>query len=209
MTSKRIYYILVGSLVLSFIALIGGAYAINGILTKQSNSLTELKARSAAFSEEQITLEKSKKQVEQYASLNQIAKAIVPQDKDQAEAVREIVNIAAQYNISLAAINFPASTLGNTPTSSAAPASANAGTVATKSFSQLLPVKNIPGVYQLTITVTGDTNKPVPYSQFIRFLEALEHNRRTAQVSTITIEPNATNRNLLTFNLTLNEYIKP
>lgn len=209
MTSKRIYYILVGSLVLLFIAFIGGAYAINSLLTQQSNNLTALKARSAAFAEEQITLEKSKKQVEQYASLNQIAKSIVPQDKDQAEAVREIVNIASQYNISLASINFPASTLGNSPTASAAPASANASAVATKSFSQLLPVKNIPGVYQLTITVTGDTNKPVPYSQFIQFLEALEHNRRTAQVSTITIEPNTTNRNLLTFNLTLNEYIKP
>lgn len=208
MTSKRIYYLLVGSLVLSFVLLIGGAYAINSMLTKQSNSLTALKARSAAFAEEQVTLEKSKKQIQQYASLNQIAKAIVPQDKDQAEAVREIVNIAAQYNISLASINFPASTLGNAPTGSA-PASANAAAVATKSFSQLLPVKNITGVYQLTITVTGDTNKPVPYSQFVRFLEALEHNRRTAQVSTITIEPNTTNRNLLTFNLTLNEYIKP
>lgn len=208
MTSKRIYYLLIGALALSFIGIIAGTYGISTLFTTKSNDLSNNKAKSAAFAQEKVIFAKAQQQVKEYASLNEIAKAIVPQDKDQAEAVREIVNIASQYGISLASVNFPASSLGNVANPTA-PTSANAPTVATKSFSQLQPVKNIPGVYQLTITVTGDSNKPVPYAKFISFLQALERNRRTAQVSTITLEPNVDNRNLLTFTLTLNEYIKP
>ena len=138
--------------------------------------------------------------VKTYAELEKIAKSVVPQDKDQAEAVREIVNIAAANGVSLSTISFPASNLG----------SLNAqATTTTTSLSQLQPVKNIPGVYQLQISVVGDPNKPVAYDKFISFLAALERNRRTAQVSTISIQPNLANRNLLTFTLSLNEYIKP
>jgi hypothetical protein len=211
MNSKRIYFLLIGVIVLCFGGLIAGTYAINGLLTKQATSLTALKAKSAAFTQEQQSLAATKQQVKKYTALNQIAKAVVPQDKDQAEAVREIVNLADQYNITLAAISFPASTLGAAATATAAaPASANATPITpTKSISQLTAVKNIPGVYQLTITVQGDSNKPVPYDKFVSFLTALEHNRRTAQVSAITLEPNSTNRSLLSFHLTLNEYIKP
>ncbi len=214
MNSKRIYFGLIGVIVFAFAGLIAGTYGINTLLTTQTQSLTGLKAKTAAFNQEQLTLQNSKKQVETYTGLNKIAKSIVPQDKDQAEAVREIVNIASQYSVSLAAINFPASTLGSaapvtSPTSTTTVTAPTTVKAPTTSLSQLKPVTNIPGVYQLQITVTGDTNKPVPYDQFVNFLVALEHNRRTAQVSTITIEPNAANRNLLTFNLTLNEYIKP
>jgi hypothetical protein len=72
-----------------------------------------------------------------------------------------------------------------------------------------LAVPNIPGVYQLQITVEGDSSKPVQYNSFLNFLTALEHNRRTAQVSTVSIAPSASNPNLLSFTLTLEEYIKP
>ena len=217
MTSKRLYFLLSGLIGLLFIGLIAGTYGANSLLSSQANTLTGLKAKSLALAQEQSSLNKAKKDIQTYSGLNQIAKSVVPQDKDQAEAVREIVNIAAQYNVSLAAINFPASTLGANATApaSAAPASASATAPAASkstsagSLSQLQPVKNIPGVYQLPITVVGDPNKPVPYNQFVSFLSAMEHNRRTAQVSTITIQPNASNRNLLTFSLNLNEYIKP
>jgi len=61
----------------------------------------------------------------------------------------------------------------------------------------------------LQISVASDSTKPVPYSRFITFLSALEHNRRTSQVNTITLDPNKDNSNLLSFTLGLSEYIKP
>lgn len=216
MNSKRLYYVLIGVIVLMALGMLVGAYGVNSLLTSRSQKLTGLKAKSLALQQEQLSLAAAQKNVKDYSSLEKIAESVVPQDKNQAETVRQIVNIAAANGISLSAINFPASSLGNNVASSVAgaagahPAAAPSGnSSSTGNLSQLLPVKNIPGVYVLQITVQSDSNKPVAYSSFINFLNALEHNRRTALISGITLQPSAGNPNLLTFTLTLNEYIKP
>jgi hypothetical protein len=206
---------LIGVICLLFVALIGGTFATNKLLTSRATVLTSSKAKNQALSQEQVSLTKAKKDLKTYADLQTIARAVVPEDKNQAEAVREIVNIAADHNITLATINFPASTLGATATGSASSPSPTA--VAPKvnvnskanGLSQLVAVPSIPGVYELPITIVSETTKPVAYDRFIGFLSALEHNRRTAQVSSITITPSATNRGSLSFTLSIKEYIKP
>lgn len=217
MNSKRLYFVLLGVIGLLCIGLLAGAYGANSLLASQANKLTALKAKSLAAAQEQHSLIKAKKDIQKYGDLEKIAQTVVPQDKNQAEAVREIVNIAASSGVSLAAINFPSSTLGTTVIGSGAGATTPAPTAAapaagsakTAGLSQLQPVKNIPGVYQLLITVEGDTTHPVPYNKLISFLSDLEHNRRTAQVSTINLQPTAGDRSQLTFTLSLSEYIKP
>jgi hypothetical protein len=210
MTSKRFYFISLGIIGLLFVGLLAGTYEANKVLTSKASKLTALKAKSAALSQEQLTLTQSKQDIKKYADLQQIAKSIVPEDKNQAEAVREIVNIASDNDVSLSSITFPASTLGTSATGAptTTPTTPNPNSKAS-TLSQLQAVKGIPGVYELPITVTGDPNEPVQYSKFISFLSALEHNRRTAQVSNITIEPDAKNSNYLSFTLSLSEYIKP
>ena len=225
MTSKRVYYLMLALISLLFAGLIGGAYGANKLLSKQALSLTSLKAKSSALEKEQASLIIAKKQVTKYAELNKIVTSIVPQDKDQAEAVREIVKIASANNVSLGSITFPASTLGTSAVpATGAPASgatvkpfASSPTAnKTGALSQLIPVKNIPGVYDLKITIQGDAKAPITYQQLIAFLAALENNRRTAQVSAINFEPvtsaSATDTALndnITFSLTLDEYIRP
>jgi hypothetical protein len=215
MTSKRFHIIMLASLVLLLVGLLGGTYGINSLLVSRAGKLTALKAKSLALAQEQVSLNQAKKDIQKYSGLDNTARSVVPQDKDQAEAVREIVNIAAANSVSLASITFPASSLGSGPVGvgAATPSSTvPAGSAATSkagALSQLTVVKNIPGVYQLPITVDGDSNQPVQYNKFITFLSDLEHNRRTAQVAGITIQPDAKNPAYLTFNLTLNEYIKP
>src|SRR5438105_3846240 len=133
MNSKRLHMILVASIILLLVGLVAGAYGVNSLLTKRADKLTNLKAKSQALAQEQVSLNQAKKDIKKYADLEKIAGAIVPEDKNQADAVREIVNIAAANNVNLAAINFPASTLGNTPTgapvtaTTPAPAPAAAG----------------------------------------------------------------------------------
>lgn len=200
-----------------FIGLLAGAYGANTLLATQATKLTALKAKSQALNEEQASLTKANKDIKTYAPLENITHAVVPEDKNQAEAVREIVNIAAANTIGLASITFPASTLGTGATAVAATPSTStpaalppaAGSSKTTGLSQLKAVPGLSGVYQLLINIEGDTNKPVPYAKFVNFLNDLEHNRRTAQVSNIAITPNTDDRNLLTFTLSLNEYIKP
>ncbi|HEX5744189.1 MAG TPA: hypothetical protein VFX84_01940, partial [Candidatus Saccharimonadales bacterium] len=207
---------LLAALALLFVAMLGGAYGANKLLVGQADKLRAQKAKSKALDQERLSIDQAEKDIKKYSALNEIAKAVVPQDKSQAEAVREIVNIAAANGVTLASVTFPASSLGNQPGgTSSASAGAQAATPAAPvnssadKLSQLTAVKNIPGVYQLPITIRGDANNPVRYDRFISFLSGLEHNRRTAQVESIILSPDVRDSSLVTFELTLSEYIKP
>lgn len=221
MNSKRMYYGLLGLIGLSLVALLAGAYGVNSLLVSRASTLTSLKTKSQALEQEQQRFDLARREVKKYAGLEKIVQKVVPQDKSQAEAVREIVNIAAANGISLGSITFPPSTLGtgsgqagSSNSAASAPTQAKPTQAPTAGntkniLSQLAPVKGIPGVYQLNITVSSNTGSPIRYSQLINFLDDLEHDRRTAQVNAISIQPSATNRTSLAFTITLNEYIKP
>ncbi|MCL4357920.1 hypothetical protein M1512_03440 [Patescibacteria group bacterium] len=192
---NRLMLALIGVLI---IAALAGTYEITGLLKTKSAELVDLKAKSQALTEEQSYLISAKQEVARYASLQQITESIVPQDKDQAQTVLEIVKLAQQNNISLTGISFPASTLG----------SPSVAANSTLSLSQLTPVKGIPGVYVLPITINNNqAGSGVGYSSFYNFLTALEQNRRTSQVTGLSIQPQP--NGYINFSLTINVYIKP
>jgi len=199
--ARTINYILSGVMILLIIGSIFGSNQVINILSNQANNLVGLKAKSQALQTEQTNLNIAKKEVSKYSSLQKIAESIVPQNKDQAEAVREIVNIASESGITLTSITFPSSTLGDATTG------ASSGKL---SLSQLTPVPKIPGVYSLPINVQDSSvSGAVSYPSFYNFLTMLEQNRLTSQVTSLDITPDSTNNGLITFNLTINEYIKP
>lgn len=198
MNSKRLFSVLICALVLLGAGLVVGVRQANGMLEHQSKTLADLKANDQSVAAQKVQLDKNKKDITKYADLNSIAKTVVPQDKDQAEAVREIVNLANQSGIpKLSSISFPASTLGG--------AKAKTG----GSLTQVTPVKDIAGVYDLQITVTQTGDDMVPYSSFTAFLSRLEQNRRTAEVSSITVQPDSKNPGFVSFTLVIDEFIKP
>lgn len=209
MTSKRVFYGMLALLAVLVAGIIGSAYLGNSKLQSQADKLVALKLKSQVLDTEKTSLTKAKADIAKYQPLATIAKSVVPQDKDQAEAIREIVKIAADSGITPSSITFPASTLGASsvaplPVAGAAPAPK----ADTSALSQLTPVKGLAGVFVLPITITQDAAMPVPYSQFIDFLARLEQNRRTAQVSSIVLQPTARDRNLLSFTIIVDEYIK-
>lgn len=211
MNSKRVYILLLGVIGILLLGIIAGTYGINSLLQSKSTALVNLKLKDQVLSGQQVGLIKAKKDVAAYAGLNQIAKTIVPQDKDQAQAVLEISKLAKDSGIGqLSSISFPASTLGGLANGSApsttTPAPVNS---AGNNLTQLTPVVGISGVYQLQITISQSNDNPVPYSQFTDFLTRLEQNRRTAQVSSITLTPDTRNLNTVAFTLIINEFIKP
>lgn len=198
MNSKKLYYGLIAVLILLGFGMFFSVSQANTMLTARSKKLVDLKATEKAMVMQQAQLTKNKKDIAKYQDLNTIARTVVPQDKDQAEAVREIVNLAKQSGITkLSSIAFPASTLGGTKVTTS------------RGLTQVTPVKGVSGVYNLQITVTQANTDPVSYSSFISFLDRLEQNRRTAQVSSITVQPDAKNPNMVAFTLIINEYIKP
>jgi hypothetical protein len=215
---KRLYVSLIAAIILLLAALVGGAYKTNSLLTMRANNLTTLKAKSLALNQEQASLVTAKKELQTYASLEQITQSVVPEDKDQAQTVRQIVDIAAQNGVKLGSITFPSSALGastaisqgvNSSAQSAAVAQSTNPNSSTVKLSQLVPVKNIPGVYDLLISIQSDSANPIKYNALISFLSDLEHNRRTAQISSISLQPTINDPSLLDFSLILNEYIKP
>lgn len=193
MTAKRLHLILWSAFGVLILGLLGTTYGVSKMLQTKSDQLATSRALASQLSAQQVGLQKSKRDIARYADLEKITKAVVPQDKDQAQAVREITNIASSNNIALTTISFPSSTLGST----------------TPNLSQLTPVTNIPGVYNLQITIGNNANNTVTFNQLDAFLRGLENNRRTAAVSSLSIQPQAGSANRLTFTLIINTYIKP
>jgi hypothetical protein len=210
MNSKRVFYLMVGCLVLLVAGTVGSTYLASSMLASKAKSLSDLKVQDAVLTEEQTRLIKAKSDVAKYAPLEAIARSVVPQDKDQAETAREIVKIASDSGIQLSSITFPTSNLGAGPLGGAAASGTTvAPSAAASNLTQLTPVKGTAGLYVMPITLTQDTSSPVTYSKFIDFLSRLEQNRRTALVTSVVLQPSSIDRNQLSFTLTLNKYIKP
>lgn len=213
MTPKKMYLFLVAVTALLSLSILGGAYGVKSLLQTKSEQLVSLRAQQASYSEQQVGLTRANKDIAEYSELYSIAKSIVPENKNQAEAVRQIVKLAADNSVSLGSISFPSSTLGSTPGSAAT--GANSLSPAPKvndsaaALSQLTPVVGSPGVYVMPITVSSNTQQPSTYPQLINFLADMERNRLTAEVTTISILPAAGSSSRLSFTLTVNTYIKP
>ncbi len=211
MNSKRVFFIMVGVIGLLGILTVASVAVGNSLLKKRANKLMAAKLDNRTFEEQQLSLAQAKKDVEKYQDLERIAKAVVPQEKDQARTVREIINIANASGIKIASITFPASNLGQAPVKTPTTTEGNASSTAPAAppITQVKPVENIKGLYQLEITVQSETSSPVSYSRLLDFLTRLEQNRRTAQVSSITVQPTPKSRDQVTFNVVVNVFIKP
>lgn len=199
MNAKQAYFGMIGLIVVLVLALLFGARSAVGLLKTRSSKMVGLQLQQQVLQDQQDSLARDKLEIKKYAQLEKISKAIVPQDKDQAATTREIVKIASESGITLSQINFAQSSLdGTSPITSKK-----------VQLSQLTPVKGMTGLYELPITITQDSKSPVSYNQFIGFLQHIEQNRRTAQVTSISLQPDSKNPGLLSFSLTINEYIKP
>ncbi len=199
---------LAGASLVFFIIVFGGL----GALSAKSQRLVELKQQSKTVDAQSANLAAAKKQVQQYAYFNDIAKGVLPSDKDQAQAVLDIFRLADQSGIAIASITFTASSLG---TKAAVPASNDAATAPpTSAISQAKPVEGIPSLYSLELTITPQTGAGVPdakkvtYTKLLDFLGRIEHNRRTAQITQVNIQPQASDQSI-NFTMTVNIFIKP
>lgn len=203
MTTKKTFYVMLGSL--ASLALLLGTmlYFGNKSLVEESHKLVDLKATNQTLESQQTNLLGAQQDIEKYSNIEEITNSIVPQDKDQARAVREVIALAKQSGFEIRSITFPTSNLGIGNRSSGD--TAESATPAP--ISQAVPVKGISGVYSLeaTIVPTG----PVQYSQFLGFLKKLENNRRTSQVSSIRIEPQENSPGTISFTLKINLFLKP
>jgi hypothetical protein len=210
--SKNLRLIFIGSIALCVISFLAISFLGLSVLANKSTALVNLKAQSQTSNIQLSNLEESKKEIEKYAYFKTVAKTVIPSDKNQAEAVLEIFQIANASGIAIQSITFPASTLGLTTTLAQQDATSTSSTKS--AITQAKPVSGIPGLYSLELTITpqsGTTAAPaqqITYSKMLAFLKGIENNRRTAQITQVDIQP-ADNNQSLSFTLTVNIFIKP
>lgn len=180
------------------------------ILSRQSQKMVGFKLKDKVLNDQLISLAQAKKQIQQYSYVKSIASEIIPNDKDQAQAVLDIFQIANQSGFGISNISFPASSLG-TPAADASSASSSA------IISQAKPVSGIKGLYSIQLTITPQTGNGVPadqvvtYPKLLNFLDSLERNQRTAQITQLVINQQASvsQQSAIDFTLTVNIFIKP
>lgn len=222
MNSKRMYFVMLGCTVLLGLGIVASVVVGNMYLEKQSKKLNDLKVQDKVVEEQQTALKQANKDIAKYADLEKVAKSVVPQDKDQAKAVLEIIQIAKESGITIKSITFPSSNLGakaapTAPTTDDSASKKSGDSAATPSapaappISQAKPIEGIKGVYSLEMNIVPDDLHPTTYYQLLDFLGRLENNRRTAQVTQIKITPFTSNKQnpILTFTLTINIFVKP
>lgn len=226
MTAKKLHRYLqvlfLGGLVFSVFIV---KYAVDW-LTESSKELTTLRVEVAGMDKKQADLEKAKKTLSDKADEVSTLSMVLPEDKDQARIVQELYAIASQANVTIDSVGFPSSTLGaitpkpvtpvEAPTSTPTPTPATEQPKPVKTISQATPVKEIPGVQSIelsigTITSKDASIKGVRYEEMMSLIRLIERNRRTMQIRSIGIGQSETVTGSPTYNLTLSIviYIQP
>jgi type II secretory pathway pseudopilin PulG len=218
MTPQRLRLVLLGLLAVAVVVFLAVASFGLSTLSSKSKDMVDLKQQSQLLDAQLDSLNSAKKEIQQYSYFKDVAKTVIPSDKDQAQAVLDIFKLADESGINIQSVTFPASTLGGTSTTTAPVSTGNAETAAPSTvISQAKPVSGISGLYSIVLTITPATGDKVPaarqvtYPKLLDFLDRLERNRRTAQVTQVSIQPQvaASGAQTINFTLTTNIFIKP
>lgn len=210
--SKNMRWLLLGSLGLCIIIFFGVLFMGLSVLGSESNKLVQLKVDSQTAEAQLSNLEQTKKDVQKYSYFKDVARTVIPNDKDQAQAVLEINQMANAAGITIQSITFPASTLGLRTTTGTTDATSSGAS--SSAISQAKPVAGISGLYSLELTITPEAGpdlppaKQVTYAKMLNFLKRIENNRHTAQVTQVNIQPAASGQSI-SFTLSVNIFIKP
>lgn len=209
---KFLLLIFVGGLALSIWIV---RYA-NAQLAATSADLTTLRTDIANLEHKREGLQKAKVILANNEDTLDTLSKVIPEDKDQAKIVKEIYSIADKAGVSIESVGFPASTLGSPAAKVATPAISNGTTTdgskpATpqKSISQATPLKDIPGIQAIELSIGAISSKTLPlgsgvrYSELMSFIRQIERNQRAIQITALGIGQGQIVNGEQTFTLTI------
>ena len=211
-SARQLRFLLLGLLGIAVIVFVATAVLGLSNLSRKSVQLVGLKLKSKTLDAQLTSLGVAKKQVEQYSYFNEVAKTVLPSDKDQAKTVLTIFKLASEAKIGIASITFPTSNLG------IASGSASATGSSSSAISQAKRVEGINGLYSLQLTIVPETGQIVPedrvvtYPKFLDFLKRIERDRRTAQITQVSIQPELNTSGptkTINFTLVVNIFMRP
>lgn len=188
-STKRTFYALLAINVILVGCIVGVYFFATKYAKQKSTEIAVLKAdietndqKLTSYKELESSLSKSKE-------LEQIAKEVLPQDKNQSVALNEIEEFAKNAGINIKQITF------NTPSGKAT------------SGPTLTSPSSLKGVSVLSVGVKADK---MQYEQLLAFLKEVESNRRRMQVTSISLAPSTTSLGTLErADLSIDVYLKP
>lgn len=195
MTAKNTHKMLMIMLILLIVIATSALFVSNFMMQKSANNLVRAKLDNVGYDSEEQTYLQARKDLGEYTALNEIIQKILPQSKDQAQAVSELYKIGDETGIKTASITFPSSTLGQ---------KSNSNTV-----TQAKSVDGMPGVLGIDIAIELEpaSGASISYDSMINFLQKVELNRRNMQIKQITVNADTVNGGV-TFNMTLTIFVK-
>lgn len=208
MNSKKLFIVLLSSLFLIFAGSIAITVYSVKIFSKSGEELMNSKTEEAILKNDIKELKKAKLDLKKYLELDKVARAIVPQEKDQARTVREIIALANESKIGIDSIKFPESTLGQKLPPKSKSTNKSRSTMPEGS-TQIMEIEGLKGVYVMPIDVVVGEDNATTYSQLIDFLSRLEKNRRTSHINSLSIDNSEKDSKLIEFSIQINAYIKP
>ncbi len=201
MNSKKVFITLIVIIVLLVIATAGVFYGANILLKKSSTKLSQLKIENAVIEQNEKVYQKAKNDLIKYQDLKVAVNEALPKEKDQAKALKELIQIGNTTGVKIEKIEFTDSTLGDKAKTTTSP------TAAGTAITQAKPISGISGVQgiEMKITLAGpNSNTAINYNSFIEFLDLVSNNRRSMQISNLNIQPN-----LKKADVTINIFVKP
>ena len=192
MTTKKAHFGLLGLLVLVIVAIGLAMYFSRVFLKSNSDSLVNAKLELYKIDETEYIYRKNQAILQENQETADILASVLPQEKDQAKAVREITQIASDNGLSVKAIRFPGSDLvitnkpvaaqtqGSTTTPQATPSG--------PTISQAKPVNGLNNVLGIAVEVeltSARSGAQISTDQVLSFLQQIENNRRNIRVTSI------------------------
>ena len=203
MTINRLYKYLVALFIFGIILSGYLVHYASGWLENSSQDLAKLRTDVYVLTEKSKYLDTEKRYLDSHSPEINTLDSVLPKDKDQAKVIKQLESIADKSGIKFDSISFPTSSLGSS-TQIAKPTTTDSATTnntniseappkPSKVISQATPLKDIPGVQTIEITLgalSSKDSKPgagMRYPEMISFIKQLERNQRIIQTQSIQI----------------------
>lgn len=203
-STKKMYYILIAVFLLVIIGIGAMLYFSRTFMANSEQELIDAKLEIVKLEETEKIYRENINKLEEFSEIANILEEVVPSEKDQARAVRELNQIVKDNGLAISTISFPSSDLNKKATTNSSTSSTTTST--TTSVSQAKPVKGVKGVLgmDVNIEVVSATDDPITTDQILGILRQIENNRRNMRVNSINFNAGAES-----INLQVTLFIKP
>ena len=209
MSPKKLYFALLATITFMIIGSFGLVWEASNWLSKRGQSTVNLKLDILGLEQKQKAGIRATNDLLKYKQDIANLESVIPTQKDQVDALSQLIKIGDENGVTFGSITFPSSELGNVvapkpvavtteDTKATAPALTPSTTPAPqaapkKTITQAKPVEGVPGLYEIQIALSDiaqkSTSKGLTYEQLLSLLRSIEQNKRIMQMNTISITP--------------------